>query len=450
MPKQERLISRARDLARAGKREDACLLLRTVVREDPHNEKAWFQYVRTLPAVEGQIAALKEFLRFEPGNRRAQAVLWMLWERKLDEAEAGQAAWRGAVRRQRVLGFASVALLVIALGALLVGAIWLRQSVLDRWANRYAALAAEHKELQREHATLGELYGALQAQKDGLEQSYDRLSEEHGLLDSYHEALQSQHSILQQEHAQLRQAHEELGAQQTALRDQLARLQQDHDALSGEFEWFRSEAIVPPYICTSGRNVQIAFRRSDDSVDLWEVPFESLERSITLGTESRDSLWFELGATAELHNTTTDEDYHVWDFGAFVDPDPFREVMHDLYMELGDDDAFVREVWHIVAQLTAYSEEIEETPRYPLETFLAGGGDCEDTAILLASMIRAAPVDWGVDLVYMDIDNPQDPRGVNHVMVHVDTGQRKYLIETVGDEEMEPFDDVIGWYLRVE
>jgi transglutaminase-like putative cysteine protease len=110
----------------------------------------------------------------------------------------------------------------------------------------------------------------------------------------------------------------------------------------------------------------------------------------------------------------------------------------------------VREVWHIVAQLTTYSEEIEETPRYPLETFLAGGGDCEDTAILLASMIRAAPVDWVVDLVYMDIDNPQDPQDVNHVMVHVDTGQRRYLIETVGDEEMEPFDDVIGWYLRVD
>ena len=124
--------------------------------------------------------------------------------------------------------------------------------------------------------------------------------------------------------------------------------------------------------------------------------------------------------------------------------------MTDLYTELGDDDAFVREAWHIVAQLTTYSEEIEETPRYPLETFLAGGGDCEDTAILLASMIEAAPVNWGVDLVYMDINYPLDPQDVNHVIVHIDTGQEQYLIETTADGEMEPFDEVVGWYLEVE
>jgi hypothetical protein len=50
-------------------------------------------------------------------------------------------------------------------------------------------------------------------------------------------------------------------------------------------------------------------------------------------------------------------------------------------------------------------------PRYPLETFLAGGGDCEDTSILFASMIKAAPVDWEVDLVYMDSDKPDEPPG---------------------------------------
>ncbi len=81
---------------------------------------------------------------------------------------------------------------------------------------------------------------------------------------------------------------------------------------------------------------------------------------------------------------------------------------------------------------------------------MAGGGDCEDTAILLASMIEAAPVDWVVELVYMDIDNPLDPRDVNHVIVYIDTGQDQYLIETTGDEDMQPFDEVVGWYLRVE
>ena len=246
--------------------------------------------------------------------------------------------------------------------------------------------------------------------------------------------LQVEYGALEQEHALLRRAHDGLAAEHAILRDQFDGLQQDYDLLTGEFDWFRSEAIVPPYICTSGRNVQIAFRRTDQSVEHWEVPFESLERSIERGTDSRDNLFFELGAMRKLHNTGTGEDYYVWDFGAFVDPEPFVDVMYDLYTELGDDDAFVREAWHIVAQLMTYSEEIEETPRFPLETFLAGGGDCEDTAILLASMIKAAPVNWMVELVYMDIDNPDDPQDVNHVIVHFDTG-KQYLIETTADED---------------
>jgi len=457
MSRQERLLTRASELSRAGKREDACLLLQAIVREDPHNEGAWLQYVRTLPTMERQIAALKEFLRVEPGNARAQAVLWMLWEKKCDAAQAEQVTQRAADRRYRVLGFASLALFLVTLGALLVGAVWLRQSVLDRWANRYAALSVEYEQLQQDyrrardaHTTLQTRHSVLQQSHERLEKERDLLVDEQNLLIGEHETLQAEYGALQQEHAQLQQAHDGLTAEHAVLRGQFDGLQQDYDLLTGEFDWFRSEAIVPPYICTSGRNVQIAFRRTDQSVEQWEVPFESFERSIERGMDSRENLLFELGAMTELHNTTTGEDYYVWDFGAFVDPDPFRQVMYDLYTELGDDDAFVREVWHIVAQLTTYSEEIEETPRYPLETFLAGGGDCEDTAILLASMIEAAPVNWAVDLVYMDIDHPQDPQDVNHVIVYVDTGQEQYLIETTADEEMEPFDDVVGWYLEVE
>ncbi|NIV28862.1 MAG: hypothetical protein GWN58_04900, partial [Anaerolineae bacterium] len=71
-------------------------------------------------------------------------------------------------------------------------------------------------------------------------------------------------------------AHDALDAEHAALREQLSGLQHDYDLLAGEYDWFRSEAIAPPYICTSGRNVHIAFRRMDQSVDLWEVPFESL------------------------------------------------------------------------------------------------------------------------------------------------------------------------------
>jgi len=37
--------------------------------------------------------------------------------------------------------------------------------------------------------------------------------------------------------------------------------------------------------------------------------------------------------------------------------------------------------------LNDYVGEIEETPRFLLETLLMGGGDCEDSAILLGSSL---------------------------------------------------------------
>ncbi|MCJ7583331.1 MAG: hypothetical protein MUO30_00975 [Anaerolineales bacterium] len=69
---------------------------------------------------------------------------------------------------------------------------------------------------------------------------------------------------------------------------------------------------------------------------------------------------------------------------------------------------------------------------------------------MFASMILAAPVDWKVQLVYMDIDNPNNPQTVNHVIVSIDTDQASYLIETTTNEVMQPYiDGVTGWYFDV-
>ena len=65
-------------------------------------------------------------------------------------------------------------------------------------------------------------------------------------------------------------------------------------------------------------------------------------------------------------------------------------------------------------------------------------------------MVLAAPVDWNVELVYLDIDHPLSAEGVNHVIVHVNTGSRDYLIDTTEDQVMEPYPTgVDGWYFTV-
>jgi hypothetical protein len=80
---------------------------------------------------------------------------------------------------------------------------------------------------------------------------------------------------------------------------------------------------------------------------------------------------------------------------------------------------------------------------------LLGGGDCEDTAILAASILDAMPTDWKVQLVYMDADNPQDPQTINHVLVYVDTGEYQTYIETTSNQQMTPYTQVEGFYVTV-
>jgi hypothetical protein len=141
-------------------------------------------------------------------------------------------------------------------------------------------------------------------------------------------------------------------------------------------------------------------------------------------------------------------------FQPFVDPAPFKDIMSQLYYEVGQDEqAFLHETWYIMGQLTGYvtDDTLHETPRYPLETLLSGGGDCEDTSILFASLIKAAPVNWQVYLFYMDGENPANTQAVNHVIVLVETPTAKHYIETTSHSTMEPYivTGIQGWKLLI-
>ncbi len=75
----------------------------------------------------------------------------------------------------------------------------------------------------------------------------------------------------------------------------------------------------------------------------------------------------------------------------------------------------------------------DEYPRFPTETLVEGGGDCEDTSILLVSMLEAAP--FGYDAVMIG------PPGHMGVGIHGEDlsgaywehgGRRYYYVETTG------------------
>ena len=150
----------------------------------------------------------------------------------------------------------------------------------------------------------------------------------------------------------------------------------------------------------------------------------------------------------ELYNQETGETYRVIDFRPYVQSGAFQKVIPPLYEEIGDPEKFIYEIWYITTRLTIYTAEITETPRWPLETLTEAGGDCEDLAILAASMLKAAPVNYTVKLVYMDIDNPANPQTVNHVTLYVKYGDYEVVIECTQPYEMTPYEKVRGWFFE--
>jgi len=128
----------------------------------------------------------------------------------------------------------------------------------------------------------------------------------------------------------------------------------------------------------------------------------------------------------------------------------FEPIALKFFSRHSDDESRVREVWNMVTQLNTYCEEAMETPLLPLETLLLGGGDCEDLAILTASILKAMPADWNVSLVYMDADNPTSVNKLNHVTVYVDTGKYKTFVESTQGEIMCPWEEVNGFHLDLQ
>jgi hypothetical protein len=281
-----------------------------------------------------------------------------------------------------------------------------------------------------------------------LDQAHQDLTLKYQDLQTAQAQLQGDLGKLQDQHIQLQQQHDQLQADYQALQKNYTDLRAYSDQLNSNFAAFRDIAIAPPYIYIHGRQVTMAFVKIDGSIERWEVPFDRLETDLEHGHQVR-ALDNQLLPRLDLFNSTTQEHYHAVDFRPLIDGETFSRVIPVLYYASGGDERFLQEAWNIVTQLSVYSVDIGEAPRYPLETLLASGGDCEDTAILLASMLKAAPVDWKIYLLYMDGDHPTAPVAMNHVAVYVDTGQRQYTIETTEHQTMQPYSNgVSGWYIE--
>lgn len=239
----------------------------------------------------------------------------------------------------------------------------------------------------------------------------------------------------------IKKQYEELANDCNRLREEYVSLLKEYSALKTDLGF----AKIPPYVVIENRTVNIFFKTSHGSLHAWSVPLETLELTIIRGYYERLKLQYKT-----LKNDKTGEFYRVADVSRFIDDRSFSKVMPELYRDLGSDEAFIYEVWYIATQLTVYHPELEEIPRFPLETLIGGGGDCEDIAILIASMLKAAKANYVVKIVYMDSDSPSEPKDVDHTIVWVETPSGyKTFVDGTSKESINPFTEVSGWYLEV-
>ncbi len=117
----------------------------------------------------------------------------------------------------------------------------------------------------------------------------------------------------------------------------------------------------------------------------------------------------------------------------------FRETMQEEGMQAGEDVrmalAFVQSLPYA---LDSVSAGFDDYPRFPLETLYDNGGDCEDTSILFAAIVKA--LGYGVIMLGFDKDTDHEA----HVMAGVKStslpgqyytygGERYYMAETTGE-----------------
>jgi hypothetical protein len=229
-----------------------------------------------------------------------------------------------------------------------------------------------------------------------------------------------------------------------------------YNKLATQFEG----ATVPPYLLVKGREIKLVFRKLDGSVMGWKWEVETLEASVILGRFMRAldlSALNYLGLNDVANRFKGGSKYvQLEGQGTYIDcrpyikEDNFELIASELFSLHTNDESRVREVWNMVTQLNTYSQEMTETPRLPLETLLFGGGDCDDLAILTASILKAMSPEWKVSLVYMDSDNATSLNKVNHVTVHVDTGEYETFVESTKGDIMCPWNEVDGFYLEIQ
>ena len=198
----------------------------------------------------------------------------------------------------------------------------------------------------------------------------------------------------------------------------------------------------PPYTIIEKGNITIGFKTLNNDVILWYVP---LQTYLTYQLQNKPM------ATLTLTGNYGQGEVLVPDYRPYIRPEMFSEVIGTVskgrsYRQ------FVKEIFNLRRQLTTYGNPygVDSVTNWPIETLTNTVGTCRDFTVLMASLLEAGNQEEGygfkISIIYVDIENLNEPVVPNHVLLMVTYSDGSWeCIESTSVGEICPYSSVNGW-----
>jgi len=215
----------------------------------------------------------------------------------------------------------------------------------------------------------------LQDAVDQLTSDYEGLTGEFNALTDEHEELNQQLQGLQDDHTDLMGDQEELMSEYEALTEQYEQLQSEYETLLSDYEAAFGGLDISP------ESIPVL-----EKLYTWE--WDGVERSITITVPEQ---LYDYYSEKERYQTTDYRGYILHP----VDDQYVEALLYEFNLiqvveglsEENETDLIISFIQNMDYALDPDSKGLTEYPRFPVETLVDGGGDCEDTGILMASLL---------------------------------------------------------------
>ncbi len=425
MSKNVPLLRRAIRLVKSGDLHKARYLLAAILREEKSNELAWKWLVETYPTPREKYLVYQKWQKTLPMSREAAQGLQQYSTIYFPASQLAENNNQWLVKGMPISALILLFLTTFAFS------FWFLNS-------NQSALALPEPTPIMTSMPITAVKGSTpdldlaDAEREiaGLEQVVAGLEQFVQVGETARQALESENSSLE--------------AQLSESNQIIAGLASTNAGLQSEIE--RLNAVIAqqnliPQISILGDNLVYHFKNKNGQLLTFDIPYQALVQTTEM---TMNASRYHRYLSVRAGNMTG----HVLDFRNFVKPNNFKELMADLHQENVDPFQLMVESWTIVSQVTSTSHSMSDTPQYPIDTLTSGGGN-EDKAILLASMLKAADVEWQISMVYVDSKSFNLKHSPDYVMLLITYEGQRWYVDPSGTTMM-PFETVDGWEFLIQ